>query len=61
MRNLSPVKKGKRGSFFEGHMSDGTSKMRVVGFKAEQRKKLFEFSETGVLVVLPDQNVETGT
>ena len=58
MRNLSPVKKGKRASFFEGHMSDGTSKMRVVGFKAEQRKKLLEFSETGVPVVLKDCQIK---
>ena len=39
LRNLSPVKKGRRASYFEGHMSDGTSRMRVVGFKSEQRNE----------------------
>ncbi len=38
--NLSSVKKGRRASYFEGHMSDGTSRMRVVGFKGEQRKNV---------------------
>ena len=35
-------------------MSDGTSRLRVVGFKAEQRKKLLEFSQSGAPVLLKD-------
>ena len=58
MRNLSPVKRGKRASYFEGHMSDGTSRMRVVGFKAEQRKKLLDFSEKETPVVLKDCQIK---
>ena len=54
LRNLSPVKRGRKSCYFDGHMSDGTSRMRLVGFKAEQRKKLLEFSQTGAPVVLKD-------
>ena len=47
LMQLSPVKKGKRSNFFEGQMSDGMSRIRFVGFKAEQRKKLVDFSQSG--------------
>ena len=39
-------------------MSDGTSRMRVVGFKADQRKKLLEFSQTEAPVVLKDCQIK---
>ena len=58
VRNLSPVKKGRRASYFEGHMTDGTSRMRLIGFKAEQRKKLLEFSESGAAVVVKDCHIK---
>ena len=58
LMELSPVKKGKRSNFFEGQMSDGTSRMRFVGFKAEQRKKLVDFSQSGKPVALKDCEVK---
>ena len=36
--DLSAVKKGKNSSFFDGSISDGTMKMRIVGFRAGQHK-----------------------
>ena len=32
VNGLSAVKKGKNNSFFDGSISEGTSKMRIVGF-----------------------------
>ena len=42
---LSPVKKGKDSLFFDGTISYGTSKMRIVGFSPEHQKKLLSFQE----------------
>ena len=39
-------------------MSDGTSRMRLIAFKAEQRKKLLEFSQTGAPVVWKDCQIK---
>ena len=58
LMQLSPVKKGKRSNFFEGQMSDGTSRMRFVGFKAEQRKKLVDFLQSGKPVDLKDCEIK---
>ena len=58
LMQLSPVKKGKRSNFFEGQMSDGTSRMHFVGFKAEQRKKLVDFSQSGKPVELKDCEIK---
>ena len=62
---LSPVEKGKRSNFFEGQMRDGTSRMRFVGFKAEHRKKLVDFSQSGNLTCrierLQDKSFQAGT
>ena len=44
-RNLSPVKQGKKASYFDGEMSDGSCRIRFVGFKAEHRKRLLPFNE----------------
>ena len=37
--------KAKKASYFEGQMSDGSCRIRFVGFKAEHRKRLIPFSE----------------
>lgn len=37
---LSPVKKGRNSLFFDGTIADGKSSVRLVGFSAEQQKKL---------------------
>ena len=54
LRNLSPVKRGKRANFFDGEMTDGACRIRFVGFKAEQRKKLEELSKGDNSVVIED-------
>lgn len=43
--SLSPVKKGKNSVYFDGIMSDGSSYIRVVGFSADQQKKLASLLE----------------
>ena len=40
---LSPVKKGRRSSYFEGEIDDGTCKLRLVGFSSDHRRKLNKF------------------
>ena len=42
---LSPVKKGKRSSYFDGAMTDGTSHLRIVGFNSDQQRKLTMYFE----------------
>ena len=42
---LSPMKKGKSAEFFEGTITDGTTEMRVVGFKGSHRKRLADFQK----------------
>ncbi len=37
---VSPMQKGKNTNYFDGSISDGTCTMRVIGFTAEQQKKL---------------------
>lgn len=55
---LSPVKKGRKASYFDGCVSDGTSQMRVVGFRADQRKKLLDLSEKGESVLFKDCQIK---
>jgi hypothetical protein len=40
---LLTVKKGKNSSFFDGSISDGTLKMRIVGFRTAQHKIMNEY------------------
>ena len=58
LKNLSPVKKGRTASFLDGQVSDSTSRMRNVGFRGVQRKKLLEFSQSGTAVVPKDCQVK---
>ena len=44
-KNLSPVKKGKKASYFEEEMSNGSCRIHFVGFKAEHQKRLLPFTE----------------
>ena len=43
-KNLSPVKQGKKASYFDGQLSDGSCRIRFVGFKAEYCKRLLPFT-----------------
>ena len=38
--SLSPVKKGRRSTYFEGQIDDGTSKLCLVGFSSDHQRKL---------------------
>ena len=37
---VSPVKKGRKQNYFEGKLSDGSSKVRFVGFDSKQQKTM---------------------
>ncbi len=52
MTALSPMKKGKSCQYFDGEIADGSSRMRVVGFDANIRKKLQEFYDESDAVAL---------
>ena len=58
LKTLSPVKKGKHSNFFDGVLTDRTSKMRVVGFRSEHRRKLGTFSDSKDPVTLEDCQVK---
>jgi len=42
LMSVSPVRKGRKQNYFEGKMSDGSSKLRFVGFDLKQQKKMSE-------------------
>lgn len=39
LTSLSPVKKGRKQNYFEGTVSDGSNKLRLVGFVSNHQKK----------------------
>ena len=49
---VSPMKKGKTCSYFDGEISDGQAKMRVFGFDSGVRRELLEYEEKEDAVVL---------
>ena len=50
--SVSPMKKGKRASYFDCKLTDGEVQMRVVGFHDGQQKKLASFMEKSESVPL---------
>ena len=42
LTSISPVKKGRKQNYFEGKLSDGSSKVRFVGFDSKQQKSMSE-------------------
>ena len=36
--SISPIKKGRKANYFEGTISDGSGKARLVGFNSAQQK-----------------------
>ena len=44
--SLSPVKKGRTCSYFDGTLADGTSKIRVVGFSSSQQNIISNYKTT---------------
>ena len=56
--SLSPVKKGRKSSYFEGVVSDGKSKVRLVGFSNTQQLKMREFMDNKKAIHLNDCEVK---
>lgn len=47
---ISPMKKGKSASYFDGEMSDGRGKVRLYGFDDNIRKRLLDASGSAVVL-----------
>ena len=43
LTSLSPITKGRKANNFEGTISDGTGKARIVGFSSSQQKSFNSF------------------
>ena len=56
IKSLSPVKKGRHSIYFDGVLTDGSSTLRLVGFRSEQQKRLSTFSRDKTPISL--QNCE---
>ncbi len=46
--SLSPMKKSKTCSYFDGQITDGKTTMQVFGFDAGMRRKLVEFEDGNI-------------
>ena len=57
--SLSPVKKGRNSIFFDGTLADETSKIRVVGFDAQQQRKLNNYHQKNIPVELINCEVKS--
>ncbi len=58
VRNLSPVKRGKKANYFDGELTDGTCRIRFIGFKAEQHKQLQELSKGDSSIEIKDCQIK---
>ena len=56
--SVSPMKKGKRASYFNCKLTDGEVQMRVVGFCGGQQKKLSSFMEKSESVSLKNCQIK---
>lgn len=56
--SLSPLKKGRTASFFDGTLSDKSGKMRIVGFNADHQKVMKEFMNKKEPVQLTDCQIK---
>ena len=56
--SLSPVKRGRHSIFFDGMLSNETSKIRLVGFDVAQQKKLQDFQLKKIPVELVNCEVK---
>ena len=48
VNSLSPMKKAKNCSYFDGEISDGKARMRLFGFDANVRKRLADEEDAAV-------------
>ena len=58
VESLSPMKKSKTCSYFDGHITDGKATMRVFGFDSGVRRKLVEFEDSKKAVALTNCEVK---
>ena len=55
---LSPVQRGRKSLFFDGMLADESSKIPLVGFDAQQQRKLHEYHQKNVAVQLVNCEVK---
>ena len=56
--SLSPVKKGQKSVYFDGTVSDGASKICLIGFNSKQQKMMEEFMSQRKAVKLTDCEIK---
>ena len=56
----SIVKKGKKNSYFDGSVSDGKTKLRIVGFRGGQHKAIKDFLTKKTPLHLEDCQIKPG-
>ena len=56
--SLSPIKKGRTCSYFDGTLADGTKKVRIVGFSTTQRTQMTSYMEKAQSIKLEDCEVK---
>ncbi len=58
LTSLSPVKKGQKSVYFDGTVSDGNSKTRLVGFSLKQYKMMGDFRSKKQAIQLSDCEIK---
>ena len=56
--SLSPIKKGRTCSYFDGTLTDGSDKIRFVGFGGSQQRKMSDYKERSLTINLDDCEVK---
>jgi hypothetical protein len=56
--SLSPLKKGRNSSYFDGAIADDTTKLRLVGFSSNQQRKLSNFFSTHTIIQLQNCQIK---
>ena len=56
--SLSPIKKGRNTSYFDGSIADESKKLRLVGFNSDQQRKLNTFFKNGTTINLKNCQVK---
>ena len=58
--SISPVKKGQKSDYFDAQLSDGTSNVRIVGFRKSQQVKMKQHFENNTPLHLDNCEVKVG-
>ena len=56
--SLSPIKKGRSSNYFDGSLSDGSAKIRLIGFNSSQQKTMKQLMENKEAVQLQDCEIK---